>query len=158
MVSPFSTPLQSQKTPFPPKRLFVRTSIAAVVKHCWRDTEGTGATDGGSVTGFAVGGISVGALDTAEIGASVGSCTGKLDGSSETNRTSVDDCAIGASLQMSLPPITDSGAMAEHCCALCDGYPEFANVLPATSSRRAVIPTLSRHSPQPLTSPQLAVM
>ena len=91
----------------------------------------TGAAVGRSVTGFTEGlsvtesvGEIVGAVETTGEGATVGSCTGaiddateELDGSSEPKRTSVDASNRGASLQISLPPITEKGAMPEQCTA-----------------------------------------
>ena len=129
---------------------------------------------GGSATGFvvastglavasSVGDSFVGAAD-ATSGSSTGSVAGDpvvgvagaVDGTVETRGASVGNCARGASLQISGPPITLTGVISEHCRAFWEGYPEFANVLPATNSNWAVIPSLSTHSPQPLTSSQLA--
>ena len=123
----------------------------------------TGEPVGGSVssTGDTVG-VPVGAGKEA----SVGSCTGFVVGdtvttgemdSVETRGACVADCAKGASLQISLPPITSIGAMSEQFWAFCEGYPEFANVLPAINSNLELIPSLSTQAPQPLTSWQLAV-
>ena len=124
----------------------------------------TGARVGGFVcsTGDTVG-VPVGA----GTGASVGSCigfrvgdtvtTGDLDGAVVTRGTWVGDCSTGASLQISLPPITSIEAISKHCLAFCEGYPELANVLPAINSNLALIPSLSTQAPQPLTSWQLAV-
>ena len=77
----------------------------------------------------ATGEFSVGAADGTGKGATVGSCTGSvvgdtvvefpavIDGTLETRGPSVGNCARGASLQISLPPITERGAISEHCLA-----------------------------------------
>jgi hypothetical protein len=113
-------------------------------------------------------GVPVGAAVASGTGAIVGTCdgsvvgdtvvaTGASDGASESTGTSVGDCAKGASPQISLPPITSLGVISEQFRPFCEGYPEFANVLPATNSSRAVIPSSSTQAPQPLMSWQLAV-
>jgi len=137
---------------------FAVGSTGAVVTTSVGDVVGT--------TGDAVG-IPVGTAVASGKGATVGSCvsfvvgdavfgtTGAIVGGVETRGTCVGDCSKGASLQISLPPITSTGAISEHCWPFLEGYPEFANVLPATNSNRALIPSSSTQAPQPLSSSQL---
>ena len=68
------------------------------------------------------------------VGEAVSEFPGTTEGAEETRGASVGVCCRGASLQISLPPITLTGVMLAHCWAFCDGYPEFANVLPAINS------------------------
>lgn len=129
-----------------------------------------------TATGFSVAagsegggvGVPVGAAVASGTGATVGTFDGSVvgdvvvaagasDGASESTGTSVGDCAKGAKLQISLPPITSLGVISEQFRAFCEGYPEFANVLPATNSSRAVIPSSSTQAPQPLISWQLGL-
>lgn len=161
---PASASLQSHTMPVPPACEPIRTSIAAVEMHCWYFTEFTGGIGSGvgdavigvtgaavTSTGCAVGdpvgaslasgtgavvGIAVAAATGEDVvGAAVcGTTTGATVGSAVTTGTSVGACCKGAKLQISLPPITLTGVMSAHCRAFCEGYPEFANVLPATTS------------------------
>ena len=129
--------------------------MAAVETHCWYVTDvsrgsvslvGEAETNanGGAVasTGAAVGiwaavGVLVGsavASGKGSTGAAVGVTTGVIVGDVVTRGTSVGVCCRGAKPQISLPPITSTDVISAHCRAFCEGYPEFANVLPATNS------------------------
>lgn len=59
-------------------------------------------------------GVPIGTVVASGTGATVGDA---VIGTVEARGTSVRDCAKGASLQTSLPPITFTGAISEHCCA-----------------------------------------
>jgi len=81
-------------------------------------TVGTGPSVGLAVTST---GLSVGATVEFPTGSVVGDVvvesTGEIVGTIETTGASVGNCAKGAKLQISLPPITSTGAMSMHCWA-----------------------------------------
>jgi len=89
-------------------------------------TVGTGPSVGVAVTstGLSVGAtveFPTGSVVEFPIGSVVGDVvvesTGEIVGTIETIGASVGNCAKGAKLQISLPPITSTGAMSMHCWA-----------------------------------------
>jgi hypothetical protein len=171
-VSPFSALVQSHITPDPPDNAPIRTSIAAVLRHCWYLSEDVGSRTGADVgkavmidaggavglmgaavtidAGGAVGlmGAAVtidvggavglmGAAVTIDVGGAVGlmgaavaigtgaNVVGWGVGGTVCGITGAIDGAVvwtgGSARQMSPPPITSIGAIAEHCRAVMDG-------------------------------------
>lgn len=104
-------------------------SIGAVVGAFVGTSVGSGK---GAAIGVLVG--STVASGKGAIGATLCGTTGAIVGAVVTRGASVGVCCKGASLQISLPPITSTDVISVHCRAFCEGYPEFANVLPATNS------------------------
>jgi hypothetical protein len=76
-------------------------------------TAGTAVASGkGASVESCAGGAVIGDSVCADCGT-----TGASDGAVERIGASVGDCAKGARLQTSLPPITSTGVMSEHCWA-----------------------------------------